>query len=579
VIDKKTLPLIVVLALIIVFYFQIMKFLGLYSPASEDHAVEPQPTAVDTVLPSVRESLPRDTALLEITEEIKEGPPPTRARNLPETADSVTADTIVVHTNTYTVTLTSFGGGPISLLLNDYTYRDSTPVEMLPDAEYATPEAVFAGGTFSTSQVYFSSNLTPGSYEATSEPLELDYTYGTPEQGQIVRHYRFYPDEYDFDLSLELVNPEQLGLERQYQLIWNTPLGVTEPQPQTDYQAMEAVAMMGGSRRKLDDYEDDRLNQSETGYTTWAGIRSKYFAAVLIPRNRNADGAVAKGVKQKISTPQGGVEQRLITAGLEMSFAAVPSVVDTVSIFVGPLDYTIMSSYHVDLEDMLGIGTTPVIGWIIKPFAIAVIWLLPRMYTVLPNYGFVIILFALLVKIVTLPLSLKSFRSMNAMKELQPKLEELKKKHKKNPQALNAEMMKLYKARGVNPMSGCLPMLLQMPLFFALFRVFRSTILLRDAPFIWFVTDLSRGATSLTDPYIILVVVMVATQFISQRFTMTTTQQNKIFMYIFPFFMGWLLYRFPAGLVLYWTCFSVFSLLDYFFFRRGKAAQAKAAQT
>ncbi|NOY89409.1 MAG: membrane protein insertase YidC, partial [FCB group bacterium] len=220
------------------------------------------------------------------------------------------------------------------------------------------------------------------------------------------------------------------------------------------------------------------------------------------------------------------------------------------------------------LEDILGIGTTPYVGWIIKPFAIAIIWLLPKMYKVVPNYGFVIILFAFLVKIVTLPLSVKSFKSMNAMKALQPKIDELKKKYKKNPQALNTEMMKIYKAHGVNPISGCLPMLPQMPLFFALFSVFRSTILLRDAPFIWFITDLSRGATSFTDPYIILVVIMIIAQFVSQQLTMSTGQQNKALMYVMPLFMGFIFYKFSAGLVLYWACFSIFSLIDYFLFKR-----------
>jgi YidC/Oxa1 family membrane protein insertase len=187
----------------------------------------------------------------------------------------------------------------------------------------------------------------------------------------------------------------------------------------------------------------------------------------------------------------------------------------------------------------------------------------------------VIILLAFLMKVITLPLSLKSFKSMNAMRALQPKIEQLKQKHKKNPQALNAEMMKLYKAHGVNPFSGCLPILPQMPLFFALFAVFRSTILLRDAPFVWFITDLSRGATSLTDPYIILVVVMVVAQFISQKFTMASTSQNKAFGYIMPLFMGFLFYKFAAGLVLYWTCFSVFSLLDYIIFRKDKMPQVQ----
>jgi len=166
---------------------------------------------------------------------------------------------------------------------------------------------------------------------------------------------------------------------------------------------------------------------------------------------------------------------------------------------------------------------------------------------------------------------------MQAMKSVQPEIDKLKQQFKKNPQALNTETMKLYKKHGVNPLSGCLPILPQMPLFFALFSVFRSTILLRDAPFFWFINDLSRGAATFTDPYMILVIIMVAAQFISQKFTMASTQQNKSFMYIMPLFMGFIFYKFAAGLVLYWTCFSLFSLLDYVFFRKGKNTEVKTA--
>jgi len=573
-IDKKTLPLIILLVILVLFYFQIMEFLGFYTPAKKQ-PVEQQPIATDTVKPgsvSAESHIPVKTDTIH---ELTEAP---LAITHQDTIASLSCDTIIVKTNTYTAILTNCGGGLVSLELNDYTYRDGRPIQMLPDAEHATPEATFAGGTFSTSQVGFKSSHEPGTHDATRDTLELTYSYGEPDQGKIIKRYRFYPDNYHFDLSIEITNPDKLGFERQYKMIWNTPLGVTEPQPEADYNAMEAVAMMSGSREKLDDFKDDQLNQSLAGYTSWGGVRSKYFAAVLIPQNRTADAVFAVGEKRKVATPSGRIEQRRITVGLDMPFANVYSLADTFTVFVGPLDYTIMSKYNVDLEDMLGIGTTPYVGWIIKPFALGIIWLLPKMYNAIPNYGMVIILFALLVKLITLPLSMKSFKSMNAMKELQPKIEELKKKHKKNPQAMNAEMMKLYKKHGVNPMSGCLPMLPQMPLFFALFSVFRSTILLRDAPFVWFIGDLSRGAASLTDPYIILVVIMVATQFISQKFTMaSTTQQNKIFMYIFPFFMGWLLYKFPAGLVLYWTCFSVFSLLDYVLFKRRKKPEVKTA--
>jgi YidC/Oxa1 family membrane protein insertase len=138
-------------------------------------------------------------------------------------------------------------------------------------------------------------------------------------------------------------------------------------------------------------------------------------------------------------------------------------------------------------------------------------------------------------------------------------------------------MMKLYKKHGVSPISGCLPMLPQMPLFFALFSVFRSTILLRDAPFVWFISDLSRGATSFTDPYIVLVVIMIVAQFLSQKLTMPTTQSNKMMIYMMPLFMGFIFYKFAAGLVLYWICFSVFSLLDYVLFKRKKNAEVMTA--
>ena len=127
-------------------------------------------------------------------------------------------------------------------------------------------------------------------------------------------------------------------------------------------------------------------------------------------------------------------------------------------------------------------------------------------------------------------------------------------------------------------MSGCLPMLPQMPLLFAMFSVVRSTILLRGAPFVWPITDLSIGASSFTHPYMILVVAMVAAQFISQKLTMPSTGQNKGLMYLMPLMMGFFFHSFAAGLVLYWTCFSVFSLLDYVLFKRkNKNPEVKTA--
>ena len=570
--DKKTLPIVVALILVIIFWWDILGFLGLVkptvAPTTPPAADSTQVVRADTAKPQATPP----TAVAMTADTISAG----MAAQAPAT-DSIRPDTVVVRTKAYVVTLSSLGGGPVSIKLNDYHYRDGAPIEMLPDCKSAVPEATFASGTFSSSRIVYSCSAAPGIHDATSRPLDLVYTYNAPSGGTLVKRYRFSPEKYDYQLVVEITGRDKLGFERQYELVWNNPLGVTEPEPQTDYEAMEAVAMMSGSREKLADFEDGKLNQSLTGSTSWAGVRAKYFSAVLIPRNRLADGVFAKGESHKIQIQNSSVEKRLITAGLELPFELTASFADTFTVFVGPLDYTLMADYKVGLQDMLDIGTTPYVGWIIKPFALAIIWLLPNMYAVVPNYGWVIILFALLIKIITLPLSMKQYKSMNAMKELAPRIEELRKRLKSNPQQLNSETMKLYKEHGVNPFSGCLPLLAQMPLFIAMFSVFRSTILLRGAPFVWPFMDLSRGASGFSDPYIIMVILMVIFQFISQKLTMASNQQNKMLMYMMPLIFGFLFYKLAAGLVLYWTVFSLFSIGDYFIFRRQKNLEVKTA--
>lgn len=575
--DKKTLPLIIALVVVILFYWQILEFFGFVEPPQT-----PPPGAeqqVDTVRvvdtiparPGTLAGGPTDQNWMNRPADSAEAPAFT------EPLDTIAVDTITVVTQKYEILLSTHGGGPVAFRLKDYTYRDGQPIRMLREAIAATPEAQFAGGTFKSSTLHYSCNLPAGFYDATDNSLEVVYTYSGPGGAVIERRFTFNPDQHHFNLAFNVSDPAQFGFERRYDMVWNTPLAPTEPNLSDDYNSFEAAVMLGGSRDKLDDFEDGRLEQRIEGSVTWAGLRSKYFSAVLIPTNRTAEGVMARGAEHEITTEQGKINERQLIVGLEMPFAAVTPIADSFTVFVGPLDYMMMQTYDVDLEDMLDIGTFPVIGWLIKPFAVGIMWLLPKMYSAVPNYGVVIILFALMVKIITLPLSMKSFKSMQAMKDLQPKMEELKAKHKKDAQRLNQEMMKLYKQHGVNPMSGCLPMLPQMPLFFALFSVFRSTILLRDAPFVWFITDLSRGATSFTDPYIILVVLMVVAQFVSQKFTMASTQQNKALIYVMPLVMGFIFYKFSAGLVLYWTAFSILAMLDYVLFKRDKNKQVKTA--
>jgi YidC/Oxa1 family membrane protein insertase len=564
-VDKKTIIILVPLVLAIIFYWQILEFLGVVKPKP---AAPPKATAdtiqvkTDSAKPATAAPVvPIDTTVASVAAPV----------NLLAPSDTIKPESLTVRTKVYTAILSSVGGGPVSLKLNEFKMRDGSPIEILVDNKSATPEVTFAGGTVSSSKFGYKCSLPAGTVDATSRTIDVSYTYTSPEGGQLIRSYRFYPDSTHYNFVVEVRNREQLGFDRHYSLVWNNPLGVTEPQPSTDYDAMEAVAMMAGSCEKLTDFKNNKLNQSLTGTTTWAAVRNKYFAAVMIPLNKTADGATATGQEiPRVSAEFGKYLEKQFNIGLDLPIAGAAAFADTFNIFVGPLDYTLLADYNNGMQDILGIGTTPYVGWIIKPFAIGVIWLLPRMFGLFHNYGLVIILFALLVKLITLPLSLKSMRSMNAMKELQPKIEELKKRLKNKPQDLNAETMRLYKEHGVNPLSGCFPMLAQMPLFFALFSVFRSTILLRNAPFVWFITDLSRGAVGLLDPYMSLVVLMVVFQFVSQILSMPSNQQNKFMYYLMPLIFAVFFYKLAAGLVLYWTCFSLFTIGDYYIFRRQK---------
>ena len=196
--------------------------------------------------------------------------------------------------------------------------------------------------------------------------------------------------------------------------------------------------------------------------------------------------------------------------------------------------------------------------------------LLLALYKVFPNYGVVIIIFSILVKVVVYPLTHKSYTASAEMQKLQPKIAALRERHKDDPQKLNRATMRLYKEHGVSPLGGCLPMLVQMPVFIALYRTLSSMIELRQAEFVWWLTDLSRP-----DPLKVLPILMGLTSFIQQKMMMKDPKQ-KAMVYIMPVFMTFIFLRFASGLVLYWTMFNVLSAVQQFVTERRKRLASEA---
>jgi YidC/Oxa1 family membrane protein insertase len=213
-------------------------------------------------------------------------------------------------------------------------------------------------------------------------------------------------------------------------------------------------------------------------------------------------------------------------------------------------------------------------GWYettFRPISLFILSIFNFFKTFIPNYGIIIVLFSIIVKIVVYPLTKKSYRSMKEMSKLQPLMAEMKEKYKGDPQRYQKETMKLYKEHGVNPMGGCLPVLLQLPLLGALFIVFRSTIQLRGASFIpgW-IDDLSRGDTLFTlpfslpmygDQFNLLPILMAVSMIFQSKMTMKDPKQ-KAMVYIMPIFLLLLFNQFPSGLNLYYTMFNVLTIVQ-----------------
>ena len=223
--------------------------------------------------------------------------------------------------------------------------------------------------------------------------------------------------------------------------------------------------------------------------------------------------------------------------------------------YIGPKEWKLFASLDKRLTDAIEFGW---FTFLAKPFFRVML----AIYDFVGNWGWAIVLFTLLVKLVLFPLSYKGMMSMQKLKDLAPKMKEIKERYGKDPAKMNQQMMELYRKHGANPMGGCLPMLLQIPVFFALYRVLLNADELQGAPWILWITDLSRQ-----DPYFVLPILMGATMFLQQQITpntMTDPLQQKIFKW-FPVIMTFFFLTFPAGLVLYWLTNNILSIAQQYY--------------
>ena len=464
--------------------------------------------------------------------------------------------TIIVESDLYIAKLSSAcGGSVVSYKIKEHLSPDSSFVDL------ATPEnrnnllISFRGvdGEIINLRDGWTQSLATDSIYLI-EPETITYTNRLGEK-TITKTITLYPDDFIMDIDIDASGVSADILGGGFLFSWLGGLPTTEKDTTTEKTYFGAYLQQGGELLDIKAGSGEAFNNEYKGQTDWAAIRTKYFVAALLDNGGN------QIIGSTISASNKGKE--LYDIGIELPTNERVAV----SLYLGPLEYDRIKSLNTNLESIMNFGWA-----IIRPISKGVLWTLKSMHGYIPNYGVILIIFSIMVKLIVYPLTKKSYESTKAMQAIQPEISTLRDKHKNNPTKLNQATMELYKKKGVNPMGSCLPMLLQMPLLIALFTVFRSTIELRGKPFVFWINDLSAPDIIFNLPfkipiygdYVCALPIIMALSMYAQQKMMTVggpqQEQQKMMQYFMMGFFFLLFNSFPSGLNLYYTLFNVLTI-------------------
>ncbi|MDP8306216.1 MAG: membrane protein insertase YidC [Candidatus Chlorobium antarcticum] len=517
--------------------------------------------------PLIRESAKRVAPLEQVA--VPEAPAPISASDAYgafASAANGKARQMVVENDLFRATISSKGATLTSLVLKKHLDGNLKPVQLVSNRADGALSLLFLtreGRKIDTRDLYFTGGSIDTLQTLTGKEIySVSYRLNVSKTRNILITYSFTGNSYRVGYDVKLNGFSSALAGNEYQLQWDGGLGYTEKNREDEAHNALAGAYLGGSLVKLDAAKDNQsYREEQSGEAKWVAVRNKYFVAALIPSDRTG-GFYIDGSKKA------GNEFENYLAALKMEVPISAATLDNrFSLYMGPLDYDTVRAQKADLEKIMDFGW----DWLTRPFAeLVILPVFSWMNTFINNYGLIIIIFAFLIKLVTYPLSLASTKSMKKMAALQPLLKELQDKYKDNPAKLQSELGRIYKEAGVNPLGGCLPVVLQMPLLFAMFYVFRSSIELRQHGFLW-AHDLSVPDSILNlgftipmygDHIALMPILMAGTVFVQQKITPTaqTNDQMKIMLYMFPAMMLLFFNNMPSGLGLYYLMFNVFSV-------------------
>ena len=375
---------------------------------------------------------------------------------------------------------------------------------------------------------------------------------------KIIKTLTFYPNRFVIDIDIDITAISNNTLANNFSIEWVGGIPPTEKDSVAEAAYFYSYLYQGGELLDVKVGNDESFKNDYKGATEWIATRSKYFVVCLL------DDSKEQFVSSAISASFKNRELYSISAQMLSNKTA------NISLYLGPLEYERIKNLGVNLELIMDFGWA-----IIRPISKTILWVLKTMHVAIPNYGIILIIFSILVKLIVYPLTKRSYQSTQAMQSIQPEINALREKYKNNPTKLNQATMELYKKKGVNPLGTCFPMLLQMPLLFALFTVFRSTIELRGEPFVFWIKDLSAPDVLFYLPFKIplygdyvcaLPILMALSMYAQQKMmqpggaTGPQADQQKMMQYFMMGFFFLLFNSFPSGLNLYYTLFNILTI-------------------
>jgi YidC/Oxa1 family membrane protein insertase len=409
----------------------------------------------------------------------------------------------------------------VTLLEEKYKDENAKQIKLFEANQLRPLEVRFADVNLNTEAFKVSAVASLSNVDATTSAQELVLTQ-TLSGTVLTKKFTIYPDGH-YDLTVSSTNDKQFFITNGFR-----------PNVLADMYAVHGfISKLNDNTLKT--IEDGSLDKNhEIVGAKFISNFDRYYATVIYNFEKSLSVSVMPDTNGKEDP------QAFIHGGSNITFSG----------FIGPKNHRDLAALNPELIDVIDYGW---FTFIAKPMFL----LLQFIQGYVGNWGWTIVILTILIKLVLFPLSFKGMVSMQKLKDLAPKMKEIQAKYKDDKQKQSMHMMELYKKHGANPMGGCLPLILQIPVFFAIYRVLLNAIELKGAPWMFWIHDLAE-----MDPYFVLPILMGATMFIQQKITPNTMQdemQKKIFQFlpvIFTFFFLW----FPAGLTLYWFINNLFTI-------------------